>query len=319
MPDLSILDVGHGNTAIIRASDWVGLVDCAPPAVVLRELERRGVNAIDDLVVSHVEKDHAGGAEKLIRKSGLKVGRVWVNPDPLTDSKTWERLRTVLWDAQERGEVLVTTGVNRGEPAFSVDGVKVSVVHPDLEWALGGVSGPRGVNTMSAVVRVEFEGAGSVLLAADLTAAGLARIAALGNDMSADVLVFPHHGGHAGGSNDRAFAEQLMRAVAPSVVLFSLGRMKHANPQLDIVAGVRGAGGEVHIACTQMSGHCADPGSSWPDDHLADSVSAGRADSRCCIGTVLIRPSGAGSLEFEPALADHAAFVGTAVPNPVCR
>ena len=62
LPELIVLDVGHGNCAVLRDREAVTVIDCPPPATTLVEtLEVLDINIIDQILISHADIDHAGG------------------------------------------------------------------------------------------------------------------------------------------------------------------------------------------------------------------------------------------------------------------
>ena len=320
LPEVLILDVGHGNTSLVRTETWAALIDVAPTRTVMTELAAVGLSRIDDVLVSHAESDHAGGLEKLLRSPVIEVGKVWINPDPTTASVAWERLRWTLWDMQTKGELSVIATLNHSTPDFANDVLRVEILHPDLYWTLTGVGNAGTVNSMSVVTRIWIKDEPVVLLAADLTRAALDRLLSNGVDLAARVLVFPHHGGHAG-RVDRDFAELICDAVKPDVVIFSIGRRRERNPLPDIVAGVRVGAPSAHIACSQLSRNCASEDRGWPVSHLSPRSAAGKTDGVCCAGSIAIRWQ-SGRLVFDPLLDSHRGFVDTvevALGPPMCR
>jgi competence protein ComEC len=172
---------------------------------------------------------------------------------------------------------------------------------------------------MSAVLLVSINNAPAALFAADIDDAGLRNLL---NDFPtprAEVLIFPHHGGLPGRANPEQFATELCNAVQPRIVVFSLGRGVHENPNLGIIRGVRRAVPQAHIACTQLSTQCAaatqHPGASHL---LAAAPSRGESQNACCMGTLSVRVD-AGTIVVAPQLADHADFVTRAAPTALCR
>ena len=110
---------------------------------------------------------------------------------------------------------------------------------------------------MSAVIRIWSGDVPRVLVAGDIDQVGLESLRANTPDIRADVLVFPHHGGRPGRSDPDAFTEALMKAVEAKLVVFSIGRGRYRTPRPEIVSAVLRASKEAHIACTQLSEHCA--------------------------------------------------------------
>ncbi|MDQ1685597.1 MAG: competence protein ComEC [Frankiaceae bacterium] len=321
---VAILDVGHGNATIIRDEDAVAVVDAPPGETLPDELLRTHTARVEHLVLSHADRDHLGGAVALLSHDTISIGRLWFNPDAQKTSDTWQDLRTLAFNRHELGTLDVSTDLNAGHGAIVLsDGVDLQIIHPDIGLAGTGPrpsTHPEGrldANTFSAVVRVVVGGVPTALVAGDVDRSGLDRILARGVDIRADLLVFPHHGGSPRSGDDRAFARDLVAAVGPTTVVFSLGRHRWRNPLPEIVAGVRDAAPHARIACTQLSKRCAaDPGP-YDTGHLGPTVAAGRSGGICCAGSTLFE-------RHEEALVDaradaHATFIQATVPMPHCR
>lgn len=74
------LDVGQGSAIVLETRDRAWLYDAGPrystdadagERVVLPYLRRRGIEALDGMIVSHLDLDHSGGAAAVLR--GIEV------------------------------------------------------------------------------------------------------------------------------------------------------------------------------------------------------------------------------------------------------
>jgi len=326
-PELYILDVGHGNCAIVRQADETLIVDANlgnTHIVALREL---GVTRVSRVLLSHLDTDHMGGAATLLYDPDITVEEVRFNPDATKKrTESFQTLRDALADARRRGPVRVQTQLTSElTTELSFANVKVEVLLPD---ALDTASGPGGTgmdatalnsNTLSAVIRIGFNGK-SFLLPGDLDRAGLNRLATLKVDATADVLVFPHHGGLPRSAQPYQFAYDLCKLVNPSTVVFSISRGgKSTNPQPDIVRGLLDARSDARIICTQLSKRCAADLPNPPrEDHLAAFPAAGRVRHQCCGGSVSIDIMG-GLLNISPAESSHVNFITDHAPAALCQ
>jgi competence protein ComEC len=133
----------------------------------------------------------------------------------------------------------------------------------------------------------------------------------------ARVLVFPHHGGRPARADPEHFAARLCTIVRPDVVIFSIGRGKHATPQPDVIRGVLRATPSAHIACTQLSERCAASLPSSTPTHLNDRPARGRAGNTCCAGTIELTLRGDAST-YTTLRAGHRAFVEREAPTALC-
>ncbi len=205
---LDLLDVGQGLAAVVRTRGHTLVYDTgarfsasfdAGSAVVVPFLRAQGVRRIDALILSHLDNDHAGGRNAVIRD--LKPATVW--------SSAPHRL-----DREAR-----LCGRGRG---WNRDGVAFRFLHPDPDDALTG-------NDASCVLRIDAPG-GSLLLPGDIEATAEWRLLARGAELDADVVVAPHHGSLT--SSTPAF----VRAVDPDHVLYAVGyRNRWDFPRREVV------------------------------------------------------------------------------------
>ena len=319
-PELIVLDVAHGNCTLLIGENTAVVIDAPRGGTHIDTLKARSIHEVHAVVVSHADADHVGGIAHLLYDKDIRVHRVYVNADATKtadgDGTVWENFARAVADAVDRGEVKMF-GVKRGDNICLNDQlIHLEVLAPAVDRVLlsagGRDDGQRLTsNTLSVVVRVLFGDEPMALLTADLTYSGFKKLRQVDDELHARVLVFPHHGGHSGG-NDRAFASAITKAVEPEIVIFSIGRGPD-NPQPEIVAGILSAKPNVAIMCTQLSKRCSSEASFPP--YIGPLPAKGRHEGKCCAGSLQFGVSG---LE-TPTLTDHAAFVDSLSPLPLCR
>ena len=216
--ELLVLDVGQGSAAVLRTASSTLVFDTGPRyserfdagrALLVPALRASGVRAVDVLVLSHADSDHAGGAAGL--RAGLPVRR------------------------ELGGEPLPGSGVTRCSAGmhWQHDGVHFRVLHPrDGDRREG--------NTSSCVLRVEAAGR-VILLTGDIDAeAERALLAAEPSALRADVVLVPHHGSRSSSS------PRFVAAVAPRDAIVSSGfRNRFGHPHPDVVTRWRAAGSRI--------------------------------------------------------------------------
>jgi beta-lactamase superfamily II metal-dependent hydrolase len=316
---LAILDVGHGNACILREGGVVLLVDAGRGSDVLEYLQENHIDAIDMILVSHSDADHIGGLVGLLT-AGIAIKQIRLNSDAEKDSEGWRDLIFTFEDARRKGAVRFDVGLSIGE--VGVEGLtrcRAEIVAPTPGLvALGAGSKDRSgrritSNSISASVRIHYDGVPVALLTGDMDEVSLDDCIAAGTDLGAPVVVFPHHGGLPGSGDAAEFAAKLMDRTKANKVFFSIGRLKHDNPRPEIVKIVRAKG--AYVACTQLSKHCAEDLSGPPSD-VSGSYSAGRKKGLCCAGTVEVDLTAAApSLRAQEA---HVKFVAS-VKTPLCQ
>ena len=188
--EIAFLDVGQGDALAIRSPGgrWI-LVDTGPRGrtydagarVVLPYLRRRGVARIEALVLTHPDLDHIGGAEAVLK--GLDVGYV-VDPSQATGKDAYVE---VLEAANRDG---VPWFEARRDVSMMLDGVEVSVLHPDGPTPAS--YGGRDSNAQSVVLLIRY-GEFEALLTGD---APIDVEKAILDDLPTDleVLKVGHHG-----------------------------------------------------------------------------------------------------------------------------
>ena len=289
---------------MVEGSGHVSVIDGGGRDTLLRFLSDRGIRRVDTIIVSHVDADHFGGISLLLSSTDFQVGQVFFNPDP-RDTALWRDFVSVMIDAKQRGAKfkLELTNVNPGQ--LESGGVWLEVLAPSQELAYRTPDGRQLTpNLMSAVVRVWTDGEPRILVAGDIDQVGFHSLFERGADIRADVLVFPHHGGLPGRSDPTAFAESLVRAVSAQLVIFSIGRGRYGTPRPEIVSAVLRSKEGVHIACTQLSTHCA---------VLAEGI----ARNAPCAGTLEVSLEGDGA--YAPTRRAHLEFIDQNAPTALCR
>src|SRR5882724_1692654 len=102
---LTILDVGHGNCAVIIDPDGTAIIDAGPGTALLEYLRERGVTNIHAILLSHTDADHIKGLIGLLASTDFKIHRIRVNSDALKTSVLWDDLLYELDKQQRRGTI----------------------------------------------------------------------------------------------------------------------------------------------------------------------------------------------------------------------
>jgi competence protein ComEC len=326
LPELIILDVGHGNCAILRDTNGVIIIDCPQGVTLIETLENLSIKEISHILISHADADHIAGIINLLSNETIKINNVHLNPDLSRETEIWRDLLIALKDARLRlGTVVYTELTTRKTGEFEVGQVLVEILAPTPELALVGGVGRTvderrlNPNSTSAVVGLVHDSHRVAILGADIDRVGLDQLLNERSELKADILVFPHHGGRPGGADGRTFAQQLCDLVKPNLVIFSIGRGKFENPREEIVEGVVTSVPKAHILCTQLSRNCADsvPDSEPPHLNALPARGRGRTSNSCCGGTVSIKIAG-NKTTYAAGIAAHQQFINR-LSHPLCR
>jgi competence protein ComEC len=192
---LSVLDVGHGLAVVIEKNHHVFLYDTGASypsgfnmadAAILPYLKHQGYQAIDGVIISHNDNDHAGGLPHLRAKMAIK--------------------RVIANDLALKPDLHCIWGQR-----FTWQGLVFEVLSP--------MQTDGDKNDDSCVVTIS-DGFHRVLLPGDISRKQekiLLNVAGMAKKLSSDILIAPHHGSKS--SSSRGF----LTAVMPRYVVFSTG------------------------------------------------------------------------------------------------
>lgn len=199
---VTVLDVGQGLAAVIETQNHVAVYDSgarfsermdAGSSVVLPYLRSRGVTALDQLIISHGDADHIGGAQALIEHY----------PEVELTGQDIDKLNTANGQPCEEGM------------QWQWDDVLFRFLSPSIKAADAVKNEKR--NNRSCVLQVS-SAAGTVLFTGDIEKkVELSLLNQHSTELKSQVLVVPHHGSKT--SSSTAF----IASVAPEIAIFSVG------------------------------------------------------------------------------------------------
>ncbi|MBD5647178.1 MAG: DNA internalization-related competence protein ComEC/Rec2 [Desulfovibrio sp.] len=214
-PRLEIPDVGQGLSTILHLPGHVRLLmdggGTASPrfdtgkALLAPLLADNDRPRLDAVINSHPDLDHAGGLHHLLR--AFRVERLFHNGRDATGE------RRAAW--REARELVPGATLGAGDTLLLGDGYRLEVLHPPRQ-AGQGKDGWTG-NDASLVLRLTRDGEGLALFTGDAEPAAQRRLLSTGADLSARILVAPHHG------SDKSFLPEVYAAVRPELVLAGCG------------------------------------------------------------------------------------------------
>ncbi len=218
---VTALDVGQGLAVVVETSRHALVFDTGPAwpgggaaaqVSLLPFLRSRGIRAVDLLVVSHEDADHAGGADRL--RTSMPVRRMTVAPgSPRRVSEICRRGDSWRWN-----------------------GVAFRMLHPSAGFA--------GDDNDSSCAMLVSGAGGRALLLADPEEAGEAEL--LKQAIAADLVLLPHHGSRS--SSQPA----LVSAVSARYGIASAGYgNRWGMPDASVVARWRAAGTTVLVTAEQ--------------------------------------------------------------------
>ncbi|MCK9485414.1 MAG: DNA internalization-related competence protein ComEC/Rec2 [Dehalococcoidia bacterium] len=206
-PSITVLDVGQGLAVVARDGGRAVLIDTGPrDERVLAALSSAGVGRLDAVVITHADLDHAGGLEAVTRRHGGAV---------------------VLAEPSAHARLAVPAEPFDIGDRIDVGRIAVEVLAPPVATRTRALASD---NNGSLVLMVSV-GERRVLVTGDIEASAEAWLVASGLDLSADVLVVPHHGSKT--SSSLAFLDRVGHAVA---VIPVGARNPYGHPHPDVLA-----------------------------------------------------------------------------------
>lgn len=214
-PQVEVLAIGQGDSALLRDDAGAVLVDAGPARGAPRliaQLRSRGINRLDLVVISHPHEDHCGGLAAVLAE--LPVGEVahggWADGDTAA----------LELPARFREYGVPERELTAGEQLTLMVGTN--------ELRLARMPGSTA-NNRSVVVHAAWHG-GTFLFTGDLEAEGTTLLLASGQPLRADVLKIPHHGAR------NPELEKLFAAVRPrAAVVTAELRNRFGFPHPDTV------------------------------------------------------------------------------------
>ena len=187
---------------------------------------QEGIDSIDLMIITHYDKDHVGGADKIIE--GVGVGHV-VMPIYDKEGKQYEQFAEAIAEYAVPTTQLLTAK----ETTLTVDGVtlRISSAHK-------GSYGEDEENDFSLCVRMSYGGT-RFLFPGDAEAPRQRELLQEG-DLSCDVLKVPYHGRLVDASQD------FLSAAAPKIAFIPDSEDDPASPYIHAMLDALGT--ETHSA-----------------------------------------------------------------------
>ena len=217
-PELTVLDVGQGDSILLRGSRGeVILVDGGPdPILLAAALRERSIRHVDLMVATHRHADHTTGLAGVA--SALTIDRLWHPGAP----GVGEPLDDLIAEASAGGAVVETP---QAGTAIEIGSFVIEVLGPMRRYA--------SPNDGSIVLMVRAGGA-TALLSGDIETFAQADLGPL----PADVMKVPHQGA---ATSD----VEWLAASAPTLAIISVGPNDFGHPSENVIRVLEAAGADV--------------------------------------------------------------------------
>ena len=207
-----VFDASKADAILFMTAEGAVLIDTGEKGFgkeIVAYCREQGIERIDCLILTHFDKDHIGGAAKVINK--LPVGQILQSNYP----KESAEMRNYLTAVERAGLAPLTL---REELSFTLGGVIFTVNPPALEHYDSSPS-----NNSSLIVTAEC-GARRLLFLGDAENARLAEFLA-SDPGTFDLVKLPHHGAW------HRMLPQLFAQTQPSLAVITSSDEEPENPK----------------------------------------------------------------------------------------
>ncbi|MBD5522235.1 MAG: MBL fold metallo-hydrolase [Lachnospiraceae bacterium] len=200
---VTFFDVGKGDAILIETESHSVLIDSGyddTSDIILDYLSERKIQRLDYMILTHFDKDHVGGADRILE--AVDVACV-LQPDYESDSKQYLEYLKTMKDKDMRAHLVVKT------ERLNLDGADFLIYPPQQsEYETED-------NDFSLVISMTY-GSRSFLFAGDCEEERLNELLSQAEfGLSHDVLKVPHHGRKEKNTLD------FLSAVSPSIAVFT--------------------------------------------------------------------------------------------------
>lgn len=240
---VTVLDVSQGDAIYVEFPfGQTMLIDAGPRSLhsdagkerIVPFLEKRGIQFIDAVILTHPHSDHLGGLATIL--SSVRVGRV-VYSGRHVESDAFER-----FVAAARSYSVPLQTVEAGDTLDGFTMARCYVLHPAFESLdqsfrrLGS-----SLNDGSVVLKLLY-GKTSFLFAGDVERNGERQLLGrYGNFLDSDVLKVAHHG------SESSSTQSFLGIVSPHTAIVSVGRFNlFGHPSQDVLSRLREQNIQVH-------------------------------------------------------------------------
>lgn len=202
--ETEILNIGKADAILLYTENHTILIDTGSRgdgATILRALEERNISELDDLIITHFDQDHVGGAVKIINT--IPVGKIYA-PDYVGSCEEYDRF---IRKTDELGYAIESP---KTPVSLYLDDVLVSV-YPPLKKEY-----KEADNNYSLVIEA-IHGNHRFLFAGDAEEERLSELPRQ-MDLSHDFLKVPHHGIY------HKMTESFLQSVRPTYAVITCGK-----------------------------------------------------------------------------------------------
>ena len=226
---VQVLDVGQGQSVLIRSGTHIALVDCGGDSyenagdIAADRIQALGRSSIDLLVISHYHADHANGIPELLERIDVKEIAL---PDVEEDSVLRRRI------LEQAGEQGIGVRFIRQDTTLPFGEGTRFTIYPPL--------GDSDTNELGLTVLCSA-GDYDVLLTGDMGTSVEKKLVRYAELPDVELMVAGHHGSKYSNS------QQLLDTVRPDVAVFSVGGDNdYGHPTPEAMERFRAVGAQLY-------------------------------------------------------------------------
>ena len=177
--DLTVFDVGKADSMVLTSENSTVIIDCGEKGdgkEIISYLEEKNISSVDYLIITHYDKDHVGGAAKVI--NNIEVKNV-LAPDYEESGDEMDKYNKALSEAG------ITPKLLTGDLSFTLNNAEYTVYAPKQSDY-----GEDNDNDFSLVTKITH-GNNVLLFTGDAMEQRLEEIMDIGD---CDFLKVPYHG-----------------------------------------------------------------------------------------------------------------------------
>lgn len=224
---ITFFDVGKGDAILIETENTSMLIDTGyeeTSEVILGYLRQQDIRPLDYMVITHFDKDHVGGADRVLEETGAEH---IFQPDYEADSGQYEEYREALSAAGQQPELV------RETRTLSFDGVECLIYPPQKEEY------EEKDNDFSLVISMTYGGQ-RFLFAGDCEKERLKELLNQNEfELEHDLLKVPHHG------RKEKNSEEFLEAVSPEIAVITCSEEEPGDDKVRRI--LRRTGAQIYL------------------------------------------------------------------------
>ena len=226
---ITALDVGQGQSILLRCDGRLVLVDCGGDApdnagdIAADYIQSRGRSVLDVLVLTHYHDDHANGAIQLLNR--VRVGELLL-PDVEPDNPLRQELLTLAREKE------IPIRFVRSDTVLELGEEDRVTLYPPLNLS-------QNANEQGLTILARLEDF-NLLITGDMNAQTEQMLLRYAQLPDIDLLIAGHHGA------DNSTSPTLLEATTPEVCIISVGaHNRYGHPGEDTLERLSAAGARI--------------------------------------------------------------------------